>query len=146
MNYITVDKVTEILGADWATGGNANLAVMQANAFLNSKDLPKYESDQVPDPIITAGAYLVKLSISGELYKARTDGVVASKKVSAQQGTSVEKTYVAGKEEAKSADMLFIDDLLAPFLNKRKHINTFVIAGVSNGNAYRDSSGNGGGV
>ncbi|HCQ9599145.1 TPA: hypothetical protein OMQ00_003878, partial [Acinetobacter baumannii] len=51
----------------------------------------------------------------------------ASKTVSAQSGTSVSKTYVAGKEESVSGDMQFILDLLEPFFSEKYHINTYVI-------------------
>lgn len=126
MNYVTVDSVTQKLGPNWWGDGDSTIAVMQANAWLNAKNLPEYPEDEVPDAILTAGAYLAKLAATGQLYKTK-EGVVASKTVSAQSGTSVSKTYASGKEESVSGDMQFILDLLGPFMGEKYHINTFVI-------------------
>lgn len=126
MNYVTVESVTQKLGANWWGNGDAPIAVMQANAWLNARNLPEYPDDEIPDAILTAGAYLAKLAASGLLYKTK-EGVVASKTVSAQSGTSVSKKYVAGKEESVSGDMQFILDLIDPFIGEKHYINTYVI-------------------
>ncbi|MFW6586588.1 hypothetical protein, partial [Acinetobacter baumannii] len=99
MNYVTVESVTQKLGPDWWGTGDPVIAVMQANAWLNARNLPDYPEGEVPDAILTAGAYLAKLAAAGQLYTTK-EGVVASKTISAQSGTSVSKTYVAGKEES----------------------------------------------
>jgi hypothetical protein len=126
MNYVTVESVTLKLGPNWWGTGDPNLAVIQANAWLNARNLPEYPEGEVPDAILTAGAYLAKLAATGQLYTTK-EGVVASKTVSAQSGTSVSKTYVSGKEESISGDMQFILDLLGPFMGEKYHINTYVI-------------------
>lgn len=125
MNYVTIDSVTQSLGPDWAGSGDANLAVTQANAWLRAKPLRQFEV--IPEDVLLAGAYAAQLAAKGELYKDTKEGVVASKTVSAQSGTSVSKTYVVGKEEGKSSTMTFIDDLLSPYLLKGFAINTFVV-------------------
>lgn len=125
MNYVTIESVTTQLGPNWQGDGDANLAVTQANAWLRAKPLRQFED--IPEDVLLAGAYAAQLAAKGELYKDTKEGVVASKTVSAQSGTSVSKTYVAGKEERKSSTMLFIDDLLTPYLSKGFAINTFVV-------------------
>lgn len=123
MNYITIESVTEKLGSNWWADGDASLYVSQANAWLSAKRLVKF--DEVPDAILLAGALLAKLSVSGELYKTTTEGVVKSKRVKADT-VEVQKEYVSGSEQGKSSDMLFIEDLLAPYLERGFAINTFV--------------------
>lgn len=125
MNYVTIESVTTQLGPNWQGDGDANFAVTQANAWLRAKPLRQFEV--IPEDVLLAGAYAAQLAAKGELYKDTKEGVVASKTVSAQSGTSVSKTYVTGKEEGKSSTMLFIDDLLAPYLSKGFAINTFVV-------------------
>lgn len=125
MNYVTIDSVTQSLGPDWVGSGDANLAVTQANAWLRAKPLLQFEV--IPEDVLLAGAYAARLAAKGELYKDTKEGVVASKTVSAQSGTSVSKTYVVGKEEGKNSTKQFIDDLLSPYLNKGFAINTFVV-------------------
>jgi hypothetical protein len=66
------------------------------------------------------------LSSQNLLYVTRTDGVVTEKTVSAQSGTSVSKKYATGQETGKSAEMMFIDDILRPFLCKGGAVNTWV--------------------
>ena len=125
MNYVTIESVTTQLGPNWQGDGDANLAVTQANAWLRAKPLRQFEV--IPEDVLLAGAYAAQLAAKGELYKDTKEGVVASKTVSAQSGTSVSKTYVVGKEEGKSSTMIFIDDLLSPYLLKGFAINTFVV-------------------
>lgn len=124
MNYVTIDSVTQSLGPDWAGSGDANLAVTQANAWLRTKRLRQFEV--IPEDVLLAGAYAAQLAAKGELYKDRADGVVKSERVKADT-VEVQTEYVAGMEEGKSSTMLFIDDLLSPYLLKGFAINTFVV-------------------
>ncbi|MCU4327372.1 hypothetical protein KTH33_12360 [Acinetobacter johnsonii] len=124
MNYVTIDSVTQSLGPDWAGSGDANLAVTQANAWLRAKPLCQFEV--IPEDVLLAGAYAAQLAAKGELYVTQTDGVVKSKRVKADT-VEVQKEYVAGMEQGKSSTMLFIEDLLVPYLSKGFAINTFVV-------------------
>mgnify|MGYP000387822141 FL=1 len=124
MNYVTIDSVTQSLGPDWAGSGDANLAVTQANAWLRAKPFRQFEV--IPEDVLLAGAYAAQLAAKGELYKDREDGVVKSERVKADT-VEVQTEYVVGMEEGKSSTMLFIDDLLSPYLLKGFAINTFVV-------------------
>lgn len=124
MNYVTIDSVTQSLGPDWAGSGDANLAVTQANAWLHAKRLRQFEV--IPEDVLLAGAYAAQLAAKGELYKDRADGVVKSERVKADT-VEVQTEYVAGMEQGKSSTMLFVDDLLSPYLLKGFAINTFVV-------------------
>ena len=124
MNYVTIDSVTQSLGPDWAGSGDANLAVTQANAWLRAKPFRQFEA--IPEDVLLAGAYAAQLAAKGELYKDRADGVVKSERVKADT-VEVQTEYVAGMEQGKSSTMLFIDDLLSPYLLKGFAINTFVV-------------------
>lgn len=115
MNYVTIDTVTDVLGADWATSGDGNTAVLLANAWLNEKRLPLYD-DVVPDPILHAGAYIAKEVIAGNLYQGRKDGIVVSKSVKAGPVTS-SKTYASGVDgQALSAGEQMALALIAPYI------------------------------
>ena len=124
MNYVTIDSVTQSLGPDWAGSGDANLAVTQANAWLRAKRLLQFE--EIPEDVLLAGAYAAQLAAKGELYKDRADGVVKSERVKADT-VEVQTEYVAGMEQGKSSTMLFIEDLVAPYISKGFAINTFVV-------------------
>lgn len=114
MNYVTIDTVTDVLGADWATSSDGNTAVLLANAWLNEKRLPLYD-DVVPDSILHAGAYIAKEVIAGNIYQGRKDGIVVSKSVKAGPVTS-SKTYAAGADgQALSAGESMALALIAPF-------------------------------
>ena len=124
MNYVTIESVTTQLGPNWQGDGDANLAVTQANAWLRAK--PLRQSELIPEDVLLAGAYAAQLAAKGELYKDRADGVVKSERVKADT-VEVQTEYVAGMEQGKSSTMLFIDDLLSPYLLKGFAINTFVV-------------------
>jgi hypothetical protein len=96
-DYITVADVDAQLGLEWAGTGDALLAVSMANAWLTAKIL-RVVPDLVPAAIKTAGAYVAKEAVVGNLYKATKKEVVSST-VSAQSGTSVSRTYAAGSTE-----------------------------------------------
>ena len=124
MNYVTIESVTTQLGPNWQGDGDANLAVTQANAWLRAKRLHQFEV--IPEDVLLAGAYAAQLAAKGELYKDRADGVVKSERVKADT-VEVQTEYVAGMEQGKSSTMLFIEDLVAPYISKGFAINTFVV-------------------
>lgn len=115
MIFVTVDEVDAILGGGWTTTEKKPMAVNQANVWLSAKKFCR-GIDPVDDALKEAGAYLAQLSANDSLYVSMTEGVVAKETVSAQTGTSVSTEYVSGKEQAKSADILFIEDIIKPFL------------------------------
>lgn len=114
-DFITVADVSAELGPDWAGTGDAVLAVSMANAWLTAKIL-RVVPDPVPTAIKTAGAYVAKEAVAGNLYKATKKEVVSST-VSAQSGTSVSKTYAAGSTELTLGEN-FALALLSPWTKR----------------------------
>lgn len=114
-DFITVADVSTELGPDWAGVGDAVLAVSMANAWLTAKIL-RVVPEPVPAAIKTAGAYLAKEAVAGNLYKATKKEVVSST-VSAQSGTSVSKTYAAGSTELTQGEN-FALALLSPWIKR----------------------------
>lgn len=114
MNYVTSDTVTDVLGADWAASGNEQQAVLMANAWLNEQRLPTY-TDDVPNEILAAGAYIAQEVIAGTMYQGRSEGVLASKSVKAGSVSS-SKTYASGVDgQAMSAGESMALVLIKPF-------------------------------
>lgn len=114
MIFITIDEVDAILGADWTTPDKKAIAVNQANTWLSAKKFCR-GIDPIDEAIKQAGAYASWEASKGKLYEAQTDGTVTEKTVKADT-VQVTKKYADGKEKGKSSEMLFIDDLLKPFL------------------------------
>lgn len=114
MIFVTITEVDTILGDSWATQDKKAMAVNQANVWLSAKDFCK-GLDPIDESIKQAGAYLAQLSANGKLYESQSDGTVTEKSVKADT-VSVTKKYAEGEEKGKSSEMLFIDDLLKPFL------------------------------
>ena len=115
MNYVTLLTVTDVLGADWAVNGDANQAVLLANAWLNQHRLPTY-TDVVPKQILAAGAYIAKEVIAGNMYQGRKDGLITSKSVKAGSVSS-SKTYASGVDgQAISAGEQMALALIAPYI------------------------------
>ena len=114
MIFVTITEVDTILGDSWTTQDKKAMAVNQANVWLSAK---KFCSgvDPIDDSIKQAGAYLAKLSANGKLYETQADGTITEKTVKAGE-VSVSKKFAEGQEKGKSSDMLFIEDLLKPFL------------------------------
>lgn len=111
MLYVTATQVDEILGSDWAEEAAKTLAVQQANDWLTAKGVPV----DVDDGRITrAGAYLAKMAAAGALY-ADSGGDLKRERVKAE-GVEVEEEYQDGAR-AVAGDMLYIKDLLKPWLN-----------------------------
>lgn len=124
MIFITTTDVDTILGSAWTTEDKKALAVNQANVWLSTKSFCS-GLDPIDDAIKQAGANLALLSSQNLLYVSRADGVVAESTVKADTVQVTEK-YVTGYEQGKSAEMMFIDDLLRPFLCKGGAVNTWV--------------------
>ena len=114
-DFIAVAGVDAQLGPDWAGAGDPVLAVVMANAWLTAK-IKRAVPDPVPDEIKTAGAQVAKEAAAGKLY-TNTQKEVQSKTVSAQSGTSVSKTYVAGSVD-QSAAVNFALALLEPWIKR----------------------------
>lgn len=115
MNYVTNETVTTELGADWSALGNANTAVLLANAWLNEKRLIAF--DVVPNAVLAAGAYIAQEVIAGKLYQGRKDGIVVSKSVKAGPVTS-SKTFAAGADgQAISAGEQMALALIVPYIH-----------------------------
>ncbi|MBP5958532.1 hypothetical protein ICA16_22930 [Pseudomonas anatoliensis] len=114
-DFITVADVDALLGPGWAGTGDPVLAVTMANAWLTAK-IKRVVPDPVPTEIKTAGAQVAKEASTGKLYTA-TQKEVQSKTVSAQPGTSVSKTYVAGSTD-QSAGVNFALALLEPWIKR----------------------------
>ena len=115
MNYVTSTTIAASLNdIDWAALGNEQQAVLMANAWLNEQRLPTY-TDDVPNEILAAGAYIAKEVIAGTMYQGRKEGVLASKSVKAGSVSS-SKTYASGVDgQAMSAGESMALVLIKPF-------------------------------
>lgn len=111
MPYVTATQVDEILGSDWAEEAAKPLAVQMANDWLTSRNIP---ADIDDERIVRAGAYLAKMAAGGALY-ADSGGDLKREFVKAE-GVEVEEEYQDGAR-AVAGDMLYIKDLLRPWLN-----------------------------
>lgn len=125
MIFITTAEADSILGSAWTTEDKKAAAVNQANVWLSTKNFCRGVTPTIDDAIKQAGANLALLSSQNLLYVTRTDGVVTEKSVKADT-VAVTKKYAEGSETGKSAEMMFIDDLLRPFLCKGSAVNTWV--------------------
>ena len=125
MIFITTAEADSILGSAWTTEDKKAAAINQANVWLSTKNFCRGITPTIDDAIKQAGANLALLSSQNLLYVTRTDGVVAEKSVKADT-VAVTKKYAEGSETGKSAEMMFIDDLLRPFLCKGGAVNTWV--------------------
>jgi len=115
MNYVTSETIAASLNdVDWSATGNEQQAVLMANAWLNEQRLPTY-TDDVPNEILAAGAYIAKEVIAGTMYQGRTEGAVVSKSVKAGSVSS-SKTYADGVDgQAMSAGEQMALVLIKPF-------------------------------
>lgn len=109
--YVTVEDVDLVLGDAWAEDSAKATAVMQANDWLTSRNIP---ADNDDERIVRAGAYLAKMAAGGTLY-ADSGGDLKREFVKAE-GVEVEEEYQDGAR-AVAGDMLYIKDLLSPWLN-----------------------------
>lgn len=125
MIFITVEKVDELLGVDWAEQDQKAKAVMQANAWLNTKKFCSGLKPTIDSGLEMAAALLAQEASKGNLYADRDGGLVSESTVKADTLQVTEK-FVAGSEQSKSGNMQFIDDLISPFLCSGGSINTWV--------------------
>lgn len=111
IEYITVTDVNDVLGAGWEGTGDADRAVLEANAWMTSRGV--MASDPVEQDIKTAGAYLAKESANGKLYADRTPAL-KRKRVKGDTVES-EREYQDGATSS-SGIMRLVLDLLRPYL------------------------------
>lgn len=124
MEFVTKNDVDLILGLDWVDESKKDNAVFSANVWLGKLRFCE-PLDPMPENIKQAGARLAKLASQNLLYTTVVDGTVVEKTIKAGD-VSVSKKYAEGSETGKSAEMMFIDDLLQPFLCKGGAVNTWV--------------------
>lgn len=106
---ITLDDLTDIDKADEQT-------VIIVNAWLNKHKIRAF--DKTPDPIRQAGRYIAKAWLDGDLFVARTEGVVTSKSSKAGD-VSVSKTYADGEQgQAMSQNEQIALALIEPYVQK----------------------------
>lgn len=108
-DYITVAITDTLLGADWQNTGDADQAVLEANAWLTARNLPV---NPVPVAVERAGALLARESANGGLY-IDTTGDVKRKRVKA--GSVESETEYAVGDNRKTGTMRLILDLLRPW-------------------------------
>jgi hypothetical protein len=109
--YVTASDVESVLGTGWEGSGDADRALLEANAWLTARGV--LASDPVEQDIITAGAYLAQSAAQGELYADRT-GAVKRKRVKADTVES-ETEYQDGAASSQGV-MRLVLDLLRPYL------------------------------
>ncbi len=111
IEYVTVSDVDTLLGPDWAGSGDKDLAVYQANAYLNTLRFKSWETQ--PETVTRAGAELAKEAAAGRLY-ADSDGIVVKSRVKADV-VEVDETYAEGSRPISGA-MRYVEDLLKPWI------------------------------
>lgn len=110
-DYITAAEVATLLGAGWEGAGDADRAVLMANAWLSARPLPAFAS--VPAEVVQAGAEIAREAAAGRLYAASVSGVIS--KTVAAKGVSSSKTFATGSR-AITAGEAFANALLTPWL------------------------------
>ena len=118
MPFITEQEaIDNIDGFNTLSASDKARYLNQSEAYLIARNVKPYTSpDDVPQPLKLASYEIIKGIIAGKLYQGKTQ-TVQSKTVSAQSGTSVSKTYVAGSEELSSYEQ-YILDLIKPFAKR----------------------------
>ncbi|MDX1464490.1 MAG: hypothetical protein R3215_02150 [Halomonas sp.] len=109
--YVTTADVEGVLGAGWEGTGDADRAVLEANAWLTSRGV--IASDPVESDIITAGAYLAERAARGNLYADQAPNL--KRKMVDADGVKSEKEYQDGAT-ASVGIMRLVLDLLRPYL------------------------------
>jgi hypothetical protein len=112
INYISVEQVDALQGADWAPEDKKPRAVLMANTWLTNLSLPEF--DPIPEDVVQAGAEIAKEAAAGKIYGSKETGVL-SKSVNAD-GVSSSKTY-SESSRTISAGESFALALLAHYLN-----------------------------
>lgn len=101
--YLRKSDVDDALGNDWAPEDKKDRAVMMANVWLTSQNLPDIEP--IPEEWVLAGCEVAKEASTGRLYAAMETGVL-SKAVqagdvsSSKTFTATAKAYTAGERLA----------------------------------------------
>lgn len=114
---ITLDDLTDIDKADEQT-------VVIVNAWLNKHKIRAF--DKTPDPIRQAGRYIAKAWLDGDLFVARTEGVVTSKSSKAGD-VSVSKTYADGADgQVMGQHEMIALALMQPYIKKSYGVNALV--------------------
>jgi len=109
--YVTAADVESVLGTGWEGSGDADRALLEANAWLTSRGVQA--SDPVEQDIITAGAYLAEMAAQGALY---ADTIPALKREFVKaEGVEVEEEYQDGAT-ASVGTLRLVNDLLRPYL------------------------------
>lgn len=112
IEYVTVSDVNSELGVSWEGTGDADLAVLKANAYLNT--LSFREWDTQPPTVTLAGAYLAKEAVDGNLF-VDSEGNIKRERVQAE--VEVETEFFEGSQ-AMTGNLQFIHALLSPWLIK----------------------------
>lgn len=94
--FVTTSQVDAVLGNDWAVDQTSkNKAVIQANAYLTSLRLTRFDHENIPQDIIDAGAYIASVANSGQLFvQKESSGVVLESTVKAD-GVETSESYAA---------------------------------------------------
>jgi hypothetical protein len=111
IEYITKADVDSILGTGWEGTGDADRAVLEANAWMTAKGVRA--SDPVEADIKQAGAYLAQEAASGQLYGDRTQ---ALKRKRVKADTVESETEYQDFTSTSSGVMRLVLDLLRPYL------------------------------
>lgn len=109
--FVTIEQVDALLGADWALPDQKAMAIMQANDWLFSQAIPPDTDDE---RITRAGAYLARMAARGELF-ASSEGVIKSSRVKAE-GVEVDETFADGSRPV-NGDMAYVKALLGAYLS-----------------------------
>lgn len=94
--FVTTSQVDAVLGNSWAIDqASKNKAVIQANAYLTSLRLTRFDPENIPQDIINAGAYIASVANSGQLFAQKeSSGVVLESTVKAD-GVETSESYAA---------------------------------------------------
>jgi hypothetical protein len=114
VEFITVADVDTLLPADWAGDGDPELAVLQANAYLNTLTFKAW--DEQPDAVTRAGAELAREAANKRLFVS-SEGDVKRERVKAGD-VEAETEFTEGSRPTTAA-MAFVDALLAPWLERK---------------------------
>lgn len=110
-DYITVAIVDDLLGVNWQGDGDATQAVIEANVWLSSRNLP---DDPIPSAVERAGALLAREAANARLYADRQPNL--KRKLVDADGVKSEREYMDGST-VSSGTMRLILDLLRPWLS-----------------------------
>lgn len=116
VEFITVADVDTLLPADWAGDGDPELAVLHANAYLNTLTFKAWDEGEQPDAVTRAGAELAREAANERLFVS-SEGDVKRERVKAGD-VEAETEFTEGSRPTTAA-MSFVDALLAPWLERK---------------------------